>query len=49
MQDIQDALKDLLGRTIKEMLEKEMMIITDTKERSIPIMTTTGMITNADG
>ena len=34
-EDIQDALKDLLGGTIKEMMEAEWMITLDTKSPSV--------------
>ena len=40
-QDIQDALKDLLGGTIKEMMEAEMMIILDTPSLNAQTATTT--------
>ena len=42
-EDIQDALEDLLGRTIKEM-----MIISDMKNLSVPITMIIGMVTNAN-
>lgn len=47
-EDIQDALKDLLGRTIKEMMEQKWMIILDMKSLREPIMMTIGMVTNAN-
>ena len=40
-QDIQDALKDLLGGTIKEMMEAEMAIILDTPSLNAQTATTT--------
>ena len=42
-EDIQDALEDLLGRTIKEW-----MIISDMKNLSVPITMIIGMVTNAN-
>ena len=46
-EDIQDALEDLLGRTIKEMMEAG-MIISDMKNLSVPITMIIGMVTNAN-
>ena len=40
-QDIQDALKDLLGGTIKEMMEAERTIILDTPNLNAQTATTT--------
>lgn len=47
-EDIQDALKVLLGRTIKEMMEAEMKDILRKKNLSVQIMTITGMVTNVN-
>ena len=44
-EDIQDALKDLLGGTIKEMMEAEIL---GTKNLSVQIMMITGMVTNVN-
>ena len=47
-EDIQDALKDLLGGTIKEMMEAEMMIISAMKNQNVLIMMTIEMAINAN-
>ena len=44
-EDIQEALKDLLGGTIKEMMEAEMDDPLDMKNPSVPIVMITGMVT----
>ena len=47
-QDIQDALKDLLGGTIKEMMEAEMEDHLGYGKSSVPTMMTTAMATKAN-
>ncbi len=47
-EDIQDALKDLLGGTIKEMMEAEMMNILDMKSLNVLIMMITEMATKVN-
>lgn len=51
-EDIQDALKDLLGGTIKEMMEAEMddrMTILDMVNQNAQTRTTIGMVTKVSG
>ena len=43
-EDIQDALKDLLGGTIKEMMEQKWMIISAMKNQNAQIMMTIAMV-----
>ena len=45
-EDIQDALKDLLGGTIKEMMEAEMDDPWDTKNQNVQTTMTTEMAIN---
>lgn len=47
-EDIQDALKDLLGGTIKEMMKQKWMIFWDMKDLNTLITRITEMATNAN-
>ena len=47
-EDIQEALKDLLGGTIKEMMEAEMDDHLDTRNLSVLITTIIGMVTSVN-
>ncbi len=48
-EDIQDALKDLLGGTIKEMMEAELDDHLGIKNRNAQTMMITGTVTNENG